>query len=84
MSILGICRIFLYFQQQIRALYLVFDVFIRFLISIKFSILINYKKKGEEKVEYCLTLIYILILSFKLIINIKIISLILPKNCQMV
>ena len=41
--ILGTC-IFLYFQLQIRALYVDFEthVFIRFLISIKFSIIINH------------------------------------------
>ena len=46
--ILGICCIFLYFQLQIRALYVDFEthVFIRFLISIKFSIIINHKKRG--------------------------------------
>ena len=54
--VLGICRIFLYFQLQIRALYINFEshVFIRFLISIKFSIIINKIKKlrggGESRV----------------------------------
>ena len=46
--ILGICCIFLYFQLQIRALYVDFEthVFIRFLISIIFSIIISHKKRG--------------------------------------
>ena len=49
--ILGICCIFLYFQLQIRALYVDFEthVFIRFLISIKFSIIISHKKRGGRK-----------------------------------
>ena len=52
--ILEICCIFLYFQLQITALFINFEthVFIRFLISIKFSIIISHKKKGVgEKVE---------------------------------
>ena len=48
--ILEICCIFLYFQLQIRALYVDFEthVFIRFLISIKFSIIISHKKKKKR------------------------------------
>ena len=49
--ILGICCIFLYFQHQIRALFIDFEthVFIRFLISIKFSIIISHKKRWGRK-----------------------------------
>ena len=55
--ILEICCIFLYFQLKIRALFIDFEthVFIRFLISIKFSIAISHKKReggggGESRV----------------------------------
>ena len=52
--ILGIFCILLYFQLQIRALFFDFEthIFMRFLISLKFSIIINHKKKaggGREK-----------------------------------
>ena len=58
--ILGICCIFLYFQLQIRALFIDFEthVFIRFLISIKFSIIISHKKRGGGRKSSSAQIIY--------------------------